>query len=30
MHAVHDADGGVKRFNGCPDFLADLFQDASS
>lgn len=30
MHAVHDADGGVKRFNGCPDFLTDLFQDASS
>lgn len=22
-------DGGVKRFNGCPDFLTDLFQDAS-
>lgn len=27
---VHDAGGVAKRLNGCPDFLMDLFQDASS
>lgn len=27
---VCDADGGVKQFNGCLDFLLDLVQDASS